>query len=342
MKSLVWIVFAACLSQGFVAGAGLMGAMPAVAAQLVGPGAVWQPGPRFINTVREECKSLDGSRLNDCFASVMRKGGPSPEAMAFTKMVDNEGYLSAFSQAGPVGIAHVVYPVKANEKEGILLVNGSPPVIDVDDFGSLPEKDMKQDPLYQDLLKEYPSISLWPGDRSPGASPEVRTLNDEGTALDFRYRLLDGCRACKVLGYAYFAFDFDSTGKFLGMRFSKVEKVAGSTPGTGGSMKTGKRGSGSEGAFHLTVGEEFKITLDSNATTGFQWSLAAPVNESVVKLVSNAYEAPQTRLAGAGGKEVWTFRAVGRGQTEIRMKYSRSWEKGTPPARGAVFSVTVE
>jgi len=342
MRTLVWIVFAACLSHGFVAGAGPVGAMPAVAAQMVGPEAVWQPGPRFINTVRQKCDSLVGSRLDDCFASVMRKAGPSPEAMAFTKIVDNEGYLSAFRQAGPVGIAYVAYPLKANQRTGILLVNGSPPVIDVDDFGSLPEKDLKQDPLYRDLLKGYPAVSLWPGDRSPGASPAVQTLKDEGTALVFRYHLQDGCGACKVVGYAHFAFDFDPAGKFLGMRFSKVEKVAGSTPGAGGSMKSGKGGSSKGGTFHVTVGEEFKITLDSNATTGFQWSLAVPVDESVVKLVSNAYEAPQTALVGAGGKEVWTFRAVGRGRTEIRMKYSRSWEKGTVPARGAVFSVRVE
>jgi inhibitor of cysteine peptidase len=86
-------------------------------------------------------------------------------------------------------------------------------------------------------------------------------------------------------------------------------------------------------------GQEFNISLKSNRTTGFLWQLASPVDEAVVKLVGSDYKAPQSRLQGAGGTEVWTFRATGRGQTTIAMKYVRPWEKNVPPARTATFKI---
>ena len=89
-------------------------------------------------------------------------------------------------------------------------------------------------------------------------------------------------------------------------------------------------------------GQEFKITLGSNRTTGFMWELAAPLDESVVKLSGSEYKAPQSRLEGAGGAEVWTFRAVGRGQTTITIKYARPWEKDKPPVRTIVFRIVSE
>ena len=36
----------------------------------------------------------------------------------------------------------------------------------------------------------------------------------------------------------------------------------------------------------VTVGKDFNIALDSNATTGYQWQLARPLNTKIVRYVN--------------------------------------------------------
>lgn len=95
------------------------------------------------------------------------------------------------------------------------------------------------------------------------------------------------------------------------------------------------------------VGKEFTISLDANRTTGYGWQLAKPLVETVVKSVANTYQqaaqaAGATPRVGAGGKEVWTFKAVGQGSTLIEFKYVRPWEKDTPPVKTAIYRVVVK
>lgn len=92
----------------------------------------------------------------------------------------------------------------------------------------------------------------------------------------------------------------------------------------------------------LETGDEFTITLDANATTGYQWQLAEKPDASVVKKVSEEYKPEDVNRAGAGGKDVWTFKAVGKGDTSISLIYVRSWEEDKPPSDAKLFSVTVK
>jgi inhibitor of cysteine peptidase len=91
----------------------------------------------------------------------------------------------------------------------------------------------------------------------------------------------------------------------------------------------------------VITGQEFSITLASNATTGYHWELASPLDEAMVQLVATEYKTPETRLVGVGGQEIWTFRAVGRGQTVIKLKYVRPWEKDVAPVKTASYMVIV-
>jgi inhibitor of cysteine peptidase len=95
------------------------------------------------------------------------------------------------------------------------------------------------------------------------------------------------------------------------------------------------------GTFTAAVGQELTVTLASNPTTGYHWELAVPLDEAIVKLVASEYKPPQTTLVGAGGQEIWTFRAIGRGETVISLKYVRPWEKDLPAARTASYTVTI-
>jgi inhibitor of cysteine peptidase len=91
----------------------------------------------------------------------------------------------------------------------------------------------------------------------------------------------------------------------------------------------------------VALGQEFAITLASNATTGYHWELVAPLDETVVKLISSEYKTPDTKALGAPGQEIWTFRAVGKGNTVIGLKYVRPWEKDVAPVETASHVVTV-
>jgi inhibitor of cysteine peptidase len=109
------------------------------------------------------------------------------------------------------------------------------------------------------------------------------------------------------------------------------------TSGGGKSIKVDASCSGKQ--VELSVGDSLAVTLASNATTGYSWSLTGISDESVLQKAGNQYIAPKTNLVGAGGQEVWAFKALKKGTSTISMGYSRPWEVGTPPI--GTFSLTV-
>ena len=46
-------------------------------------------------------------------------------------------------------------------------------------------------------------------------------------------------------------------------------------------------------------------------------------------------------MVGAGGTEIWTFRAVREGKTTLTFGYVRPWEKGIAPVKTVAWPVTV-
>ena len=84
----------------------------------------------------------------------------------------------------------------------------------------------------------------------------------------------------------------------------------------------------------IEAGDEFVITLEGNATTGYMWQLARPVDKRLIELVGSEYVPYKTGLAGGGGKSIWTFKAVRAGRSDIFLKYVRFWEKNNPPEIG--------
>ena len=103
-------------------------------------------------------------------------------------------------------------------------------------------------------------------------------------------------------------------------------------PKTVAVSETGKQ-------IELASGDLLVVTLDSNPSTGFAWSVSGITDEAVIDDVNNEFKGADTGLIGAGGQEVWTFEALDKGSSTIEMKYSRPWEQGVEPA--ATFNVTV-
>lgn len=96
------------------------------------------------------------------------------------------------------------------------------------------------------------------------------------------------------------------------------------------------------------------VTLESNPTTGFKWQYEEEVkdtlhiltgipDETVLALVGQKFVAPEAGAPpGTGGEEVWTFKAVGKGTTELSLEYSQPWEGGTKAAKTFTLTVIVK
>ena len=91
----------------------------------------------------------------------------------------------------------------------------------------------------------------------------------------------------------------------------------------------------------VKAGEEFAIVLDSNRTTGYEWQLEKPLDESILTLVNSEYHGSFGGV-GAGGKETWTFRAVSPGETTIALRYARPGESDPRTATNEAFTVIVK
>jgi inhibitor of cysteine peptidase len=95
-------------------------------------------------------------------------------------------------------------------------------------------------------------------------------------------------------------------------------------------------------AVEVAAGDSFTVTLCSNPTTGFIWSEQAQIgDQTLLQQTGHEFVAPEEAEAimGAAGQEVWTFKALNKGEATVSMEYSRPWEGGE---KGAwTFSLTV-
>jgi inhibitor of cysteine peptidase len=94
----------------------------------------------------------------------------------------------------------------------------------------------------------------------------------------------------------------------------------------------------------LAPGQTLVLTLEGNPSTGYSWdvvevedSVLRPQGEPEFKAVSDQEPAPP----GAGGVQVLRFRAVGSGETPLKLNYHRSWEKDVKPADTYSIQVVV-
>jgi inhibitor of cysteine peptidase len=74
----------------------------------------------------------------------------------------------------------------------------------------------------------------------------------------------------------------------------------------------------------VAAGETFAVTLAGNPTTGYTWQVG--VDQQHLELIDQTYT-PGGEGVGAGGQEVFTFRARAAGKTGIACEYRRPWDK---------------
>ncbi len=74
-------------------------------------------------------------------------------------------------------------------------------------------------------------------------------------------------------------------------------------------------------------GEVFRVILKANHSTGFSWQWENNSNKSIVDSVYMDYVLSDKAITGAGGNEIWEFKAKKKGEQKLIMVYKRPWEK---------------
>jgi hypothetical protein len=191
-----------------------------------GPSAVWQPARSDLARIQQIC-GLQSGNYNRCFIEQMANFGAPTDAITFTRSYaeQNHGaiaFLQGFRPVDSVDLGYAFFPAGDGFNQRWLLLNGSPAFINVDDLSILPKADMLHDPAYAALRSRFPQIALFDGERGLEVMPATESLPDGGQWFAIDYPLRDQCRACALLGYAIFRFEFDPGGRLLGVKFLKV------------------------------------------------------------------------------------------------------------------------
>lgn len=199
--------------------------------------SVWQPPQDFLAKAHKACDtSMSAVSFPECFMNQISVAEAPAEAVAFTRALYQQsdgqvGIMNAFKSFGPVDAAQVFYPLRANDNYGLLLVNGDPKMIDVDDLKKLDRTGMDQDAWYLGLKQKFSQVDIWPGDRSAAAPwPSVQPLPSGGIEFIVSYPLINGCHACAHVGTARFGWEFDGSGRFLKTVFVPASLPPGSKP----------------------------------------------------------------------------------------------------------------
>jgi hypothetical protein len=198
----------------------------AVTPAKIGASAVWQIPQQFMAAVHAACdKSVpSGAGIAECFIAQMTTAGAPADAVRFTRELYMQshgevGIMTGFQPVSPVDFAWITYPLRANTNYGLLLVNGDPRIVNVENLKQLDRKTMEASPQFKDLRFQFPQVDIWPGDRDGKTWPNSQTGPDGGVQFIVGYPLINGCHACARAGFAMFNWNFTAQGKFLGTTF---------------------------------------------------------------------------------------------------------------------------
>jgi predicted secreted protein len=282
-------------------------------AKAVTVNVVFAGDTKFVDTVKTICQDPHADKLQDCFAEEMKKAGASAAAVEFSKQLGEPGFVRDFRAAGPVDIAYVLYPYRANENQSWLIVNGIPPVIDVDNskLVTIAARALKNNAAYAGLAKAHPDASPWPSDRYSTETPDVEMGANGGVHIIVNYRLREKCHSCAVLGHAWYSFEFDAKGIFAGARLMAISVTREKGPLVRATSKMVGTSIGT------SVGEEITIALPVKDAAGSEWTLAKALDTAKARLIEHSHVAPPAGNGAAGTEELWRFAALGAGTTQV-------------------------
>ena len=118
-----------------------------------------------MTTAHAACDQSSGSNFVHCMMVQMAKAGAPADAVQFARELYKQshgefGVMTGFQNEGPVAFAWITYPLRANTNFGLLLVNGQPRIVNVEDLKLLDVKTMKQSPQFRDLKAQFPKVDV--------------------------------------------------------------------------------------------------------------------------------------------------------------------------------------
>ncbi|NVM20962.1 MAG: protease inhibitor I42 family protein [Desulfobacterales bacterium] len=94
--------------------------------------------------------------------------------------------------------------------------------------------------------------------------------------------------------------------------------------------------------FRLGLGEEFRVQLPENPTTGFLWTVLETSSPNI-ELERKEFSPPQdSGIVGAGGIRVLIFKATKPGRAALHLGLKRPWEKDGKCAGTYSLNLVVE
>jgi len=93
----------------------------------------------------------------------------------------------------------------------------------------------------------------------------------------------------------------------------------------------------------IVTGEQFKISLKSNPTTGYGWQFTSEIDTLMIKFIEREYipDPNPEGLVGRGGRDQWRFTGVRKGTTSVSLQYLQPWDS-TSVAQTIEFHVEVK
>jgi predicted secreted protein len=95
----------------------------------------------------------------------------------------------------------------------------------------------------------------------------------------------------------------------------------------------------------LSQGQALAVRLDANITTGYSWEITQATGPALQQQGEPQYQqddAGQTPRVGAGGTQIFRFKAAAAGQTTLQLSYRRPWEKDVTPIKTFTLQVVVK
>ncbi|WP_309628152.1 protease inhibitor I42 family protein [Brevundimonas sp.] len=99
-----------------------------------------------------------------------------------------------------------------------------------------------------------------------------------------------------------------------------------------------------DGRTTLAVGQTLRISLPSNATTGYAWTLSGSNIEILnpgTPFGEEVTDPHEPGMVGVGGTTSWRFLAAQPGTVRLSFAYRRAWEANTRPAETATYTIVV-
>lgn len=91
----------------------------------------------------------------------------------------------------------------------------------------------------------------------------------------------------------------------------------------------------------VNVDDVFEVSLESNASTGYEWSIVTQNTKIIESDGKPRFVIPQEAPPGTPAQQVFRFKAKSAGNTKLVLHYARPWEKDKEPAEKFSLEIAV-